>query len=312
MIWYDKPISEVFKLLKTDIGGLSSEECEERIKQYGQNKLKESRKKSFFERITEQLSDFMVITLMFAAVISFFVSSFEGEGDFVDPLIIIAIVAINAVLGVIQESRAEKAIEELKKLSSPHARVRREEGIKIIDCDDIVPGDILLLETGDYIPADARIIKCTMLKTEESALTGESLPQDKHDKAVGEASHIGDRKNMLFASTLIVSGHTEAVVVETGMNTEVGKIAQLIIEDEGTRTPLQIKLSEIGKMLGISALSICGLIFAMGLVRKLPVFEMFMTSVSLAVAAIPEGLPAIVTIVLAVGVMRMSDRKSVV
>ncbi len=312
MIWYDKPIREVFALLETDRHGLGGEESRMRLSKYGENKLKEAKKIGFFERMREQLSDFMVITLICAAVISFLISWVEGQGDFADPIIILAIVAINAVLGVIQESRAEKAIEALQKLSVPHVRVRRGGEVVTVDCEHIVPGDVLLLETGDYIPADARIIKCTALKTEESALTGESLPQDKHDRAISGAVHIGDRQNMLFASTLIVSGHAEAVVVETGMHTEVGKIAQLIISDEGGKTPLQERLADIGKMLGISALSICGVIFVMGFFRSLPLFEMFMTSVSLAVAAIPEGLPAIVTIVLAIGVMRMSSKNAII
>lgn len=312
MIWYDKPINAVYELLSANKGGLSKSEFERRLKEQGRNKLEEKEGKSFFERVLEQLSDFMVITLIAAAVISFLISSVQGERDFIDPIIILAIVTLNAAMGVFQESKAEKAIESLKKLSAPHARVKRDGEILIVDCEEIVAGDVLILETGDYIPADARIIECTNLKTEESALTGESLPQDKDVKPVCGDVHIGDQKNMLFASTLVVSGRALAVVVETGMNTEVGKIAKMINADHEFKTPLQERLANIGKMLGIGALSICGLIFVMGFIRKMPVFDMFMTSVSLAVAAIPEGLPAIVTIVLALGVQRMSKKNAII
>jgi Ca2+-transporting ATPase len=258
------------------------------------------------------MRDFMVLTLIAAAVISFGVSYLRGEKDFADPLIILAIVAVNAALGVAQESKAEKAIDALKKLSAPHARVKRGGKTVITDCEEIVPGDVLVLETGDYIPADALIIRCAGLKTEESALTGESMPQEKSENAVARDAHIGDRTNMLFASTLVVGGRAEAVVVETGMRTEVGKIAKLIIADKGYQTPLQARLADTGKMLGTGALAVCALIFVMGFARKLPPFDMFMTSVSLAVAAIPEGLPAIVTIVLAIGVQRMSGKRAII
>ncbi|MDD3766547.1 MAG: calcium-translocating P-type ATPase, PMCA-type [Eubacteriales bacterium] len=312
MIWYNKQTNAVMEALGTSKEGLTENEFKERLGQQGKNKLEEKRGKSFFEKIIEQISDFMVLTLLAAAAISFFISSMHGERDYLDPIIILAIVVINATIGVVQESRAEKAIEALKKLSAPHARVRRDGKVMTVDCEDIVRGDILVLETGDYIPADARIIECTNLKTEESSLTGESLPQDKHNMPIMGEVHIADQHNMLFASTLVVSGRAEAVVVETGMDTQVGKIAKLIIEDEEYKTPLQERLAGIGKTLGVAALVICGLIFIMGSIQKMPVFDMFMTSVSLAVAAIPEGLPAIVTIVLAIGVQRMSKQNAII
>jgi Ca2+-transporting ATPase len=311
MTWHDKQIKTVLELLKTNIRGLSQSEFEERIEKFGKNKIEEKRKITFFERLISQLSDFMVITLIAASFISFIISSLHGERDFAEPVIILAIVIINATLGVLQESKAEKAILALKKLSPPAAKVRRDGETKIVDCEEIVPGDILLLETGDYIPADARIIESSGLKTEESALTGESMPQDK-DAAPVFDSHVAEQKNMLFASTLVVSGRAVAVVTETGMNTQVGKIARMIMTDEESMTPLQERLAQIGKVLGIGALVICALIFAMGFLQKMAVFEMFMTSVSLAVAAIPEGLPAIVTIVLAIGVQRLSQCNAII
>lgn len=312
MTWYDKPIKTVLALLETNKGGLKHEEYLDRLEKQGKNKLEGKKKISVFERIAQQLTDFMVVTLIAAAFVSFIVSSMQGESDFADPVIILAIVVLNATLGVIQEVKAEKAIEALKKLSAPHAKVRRDGEVITVDCEDIVTGDILVLETGDYIPADARIIECNGLKTEESSLTGESQPQEKDTSPIYGTPQTGDQKNMVFASTLVVAGRAEAVVTATSMDTEVGKIARLIISDEANKTPLQARLAQIGKVLGAGTLIICLLIFIMGFFQRMPLLDIFMTSVSLAVAAIPEGLPAIVTVVLAIGVMRMSAKSTII
>ncbi|OQB14032.1 MAG: Calcium-transporting ATPase 1 [Firmicutes bacterium ADurb.Bin193] len=312
MIWYEQTVNSVFEHLKTSKRGLEKEEHGLRLGIYGKNALEQKEGRSVLRKITQQLGDFMIIILLAAAAVSFLMSLLRGERDFADPAIILAIVTLNAVIGVAQESRAEKAIEALKKLSAPHAKVRRGGEIMVVSCEDVVPGDILILETGDYIAADARIIECTNLKTEESALTGESLPQDKHADAIGGKLHIGDQSNMLFATTLVVSGRAEAVAVETGMNTQVGRIAKMIASDENNKTPLQVRLADIGRALGTGILAICTLIFILGFMRKMPAFDMFMTSVSLAVAAIPEGLPAIVTVVLAIGVKRMSGKNAII
>ncbi|MCK9478292.1 MAG: calcium-translocating P-type ATPase, PMCA-type [Firmicutes bacterium] len=312
MTWYDKPINAVLELLETSKTGIGEKEYIERIKKYGENKLKEKRQTTLFKRILQQLSDFMVLTLIAAAFISFVISFLKGKGDYAEPFIILIIVTVNALLGVIQEIKAEKAIEALKKMSSPHARVRRDNKVITVDCEQVVVGDILLLQAGDYIPADARIIECASLKTEESALTGESQPQEKDATQIYHKAQITDQKNMVFATTLVVAGHAEAVVTSTGMNTEVGKIASLLMHAETNQTPLQIRLARVGKSLGIGTLSICAVIFAISLARRMPLFDMFMTSVSLAVAAIPEGLPATVTVVLAIGVMRMSAKNAII
>ncbi|NLB82283.1 MAG: HAD-IC family P-type ATPase, partial [Clostridiaceae bacterium] len=312
MIWYDKPINEAFRLLRTSRQGLTQEEYEILIAKHGENKLKENKQTPILKRLLQQLSDFMVVTLIAAAFISFFISMLKEQGDFAEPCIILIIVLINATLGVIQEVKAEKAIQALKKMSAPHAKVRRDGKVITVECEQIVIGDILILNTGDYIPADARIIECTAFKTEESSLTGESQPQEKHCDVIDGNVPIADWKNIIFATTLVVAGHAEAVVTATGMNTEVGKIADMLISTVASQTPLQVKLAKLGKNLGIGTLAICAVIFAISFIKQLPIFDMFMTSVSLAVAAIPEGLPAIVTVVLAIGVIRMSAKNAII
>lgn len=315
MNWHSRTTDEISVVLNTDLRNGLTEEKAERIKtEYGKNIIEtEVKKKSILRRFFEQLNDVMIIILLASAAASFIVSFINGEKDFADSLLIIMIVILNAVLGVIQENKAEKAIDELKRLSVPHARVLRNGHIKLIDSEDVVPGDMLVLEAGDRVAADARLISSVNLKADESALTGESVPVEKETVLrLPENTQTADRRNMVFASAYITNGKGTAVVVETGKNTEVGKIAKLISNKETEETPLQKRLDSTGKILGLSALAICAVIFVIGIFRSYSVFDMFMTSVSLAVAAIPEGLPAIVTIVLAIGMQKMSQQNTIV
>lgn len=293
--------------------GLTQREVKKRQAQYGYNELQVKKGKSLLARFLSQFSDFMIIILIIAAIISFSVSLLEGKPDYVDPLIIFAIIILNAILGVIQEAKAEKTLEALKKMSAPNAMVIRE-GVQLsISSKELVPGDIILLETGHYIPADARLIQAVNLKVDESALTGESHPVEKQaDVILKESTLLGDRKNMVPATGIITYGRGMAIVTSIGMNTEVGNIAKMIINDDEKETPLQKRLAQTGKMLGIAAIAICISIFLLGTIQGRPIFEMFMTSVSLAVAAIPEGLPAVVTIMLSLGVQRMAKKKAII
>ena len=255
----------------------------------------------------------MIIVLIIAAIISAIVAKTNGSGDYIDSIIIIAIVIFNAIMGLIQEEKAEKSLEALKKMSAPNAKVRRNGKIQEIEASQVVPGDVVILEAGNYVPADCRLIGSYNLQIEESSLTGETLPTSKQaDVILNANTAIGDLKNMAFATTIVVNGHAEAVVVETGMNTKVGQIAGMIIENESPETPLQKKLGEVGKTLAITCMIICGLIFLIGIWKQIPITEMFMTSVGLAVAAIPEGLPAIVTIMLSIGVTKMAKKNSII
>lgn len=315
MNWHSKTPDETELLLQTNVNrGLDELEAEKRLEENGENTIGgEIRHKSFIKKFFEQLNDVMIIILLAASAASFGVSYLKGEADFTDSLIIIMIVVLNALLGVIQENKAERAIEELKKMSVPHAKVLREGHIKEISSQNVVPGDILVLEAGDMVPADARLVSASSLKTDESALTGESLPALKEpDLKLGDDTQAGDKKNMVFSSTYVTYGKGRAIVTSTGMDTEVGKIAAMIAGGEKNETPLQKRLDSTGKILGISAVGICALIFIIGIVRKYAPFDMFMTSISLAVAAIPEGLPAIVTIVLAIGMQAMSKKNTIV
>ena len=314
MDWHSCSAQEALaKLEVTREAGLSPDAVSARRGTYGPNKLSEKKAEGFLAKFLAQFSDFMVIILLIAAVISFVTAAVEGNGDYIDPIIILLIVIVNAVTGVVQESKAEKAIEALKKLSSPEARVLRGGREQHIPSEEVVPGDILLLDTGDFVSADARLLEAHNLKTEESALTGESLPVEKDASAVyPPKTALGDRKNLLFATSTVTAGHAVAVAVETGMRTEVGRIAHMINEEEAPETPLQRKLAQTGKTLGIAAVLICLAIFLMGLIQSIPPLEMFMISISLAVAAIPEGLPAVVTIVLAIGVRRMAVSRAII
>ena len=313
--WFSKTVDETVNELKTnEESGLTTEEVNTRKEKYGLNELAKKKKKSTFVKFLEQFKDFMIIVLIISAVISGIVGvKQEGLSGMTDTIIILVVIIANAIIGVLQENKAEKSLEALQKLSSHVAKVMRNGKLLTIPSRELVPGDVVILETGDYVPADLRIIEAVNLKAQESALTGESVPVEKmaariEDEKVG----IGDRINMLFASSLITYGRGKAIVVETGMNTEVGKIANIINSAEEGETPLQIKLNKLGKTLGIVALIICFVIFGIGLLYGKDVIEMFLTAVSLAVAAIPEGLPAVSTIVLAIGVQRMVKKNAIV
>ena len=311
--WFHKSVKEVIKTLNTDEEkGLSQEEVSKRYEKYGKNELKAKPKKSLFVKFLEQFKDFMIIVLIIAAIVSGIVGIHEGEG-IADTIIILIVVVVNAIIGVAQESKAEKSLEALQKLSSHVAKVIRDGKLVVVQSAELVPGDIVVLDTGDYIPADLRIIEAVNLKSQESALTGESVPVEKISDAIEDENiGLGDRKNMLFSSSLVTYGRGKGIVVETGMKTEVGKIAEMINETKDEATPLQVKLNNLGKTLGIVALSICAVIFVVGLLYGKSALNMFMTAVSLAVAAIPEGLAAVSTIVLAIGVQRMVKRNAIV
>lgn len=311
--WYNLNSEEVIKSLETDeIVGLWQEEVEKRKAEYGLNELEGKKKKSLIIRFLEQFKDFMIIVLIIAAIISGIVGYTNGEG-FTDTIIIMIVIIANAVIGVMQENKAEKSLEALKKLSGHSAKVIREGKQYILQSRELVPGDIVILETGDYVPADIRIIESVNLKVQESALTGESVPVEKmSNKIENENIGIADRTNMAFSSSLVTYGRGKGVVVETGMNTEVGKIAKIINNTDNEETPLGKKLNKLGEILGIGALVICAVIFVVGLAYGKEPLEMFMTAVSLAVAAIPEGLAAVSTIVLALGVQRMVKKHAIV
>ncbi len=306
---------DVLKTFKTDFtSGLKNEEALKRLEENGENKLLEKKKKTYFERFADQFKDAMIIILIVAAIISFVVVCVEKNWtEIFEPILILLIVVLNAVMGVAQESKAEKALDALKSMSSLHARVIRDGREELVDAKSLVVGDVILLEAGDFVPADARLIESSSLKSEESALTGESVPSEKDALAkVDHNAPLGDRVNMVYTGCTVTYGSAKAVVCATGMNTEMGKIANLLSQEESTATPLQEKLSKLGKTLGFVAIGACAIIFAVGLINKIPVLEIFMTSVSLAVSAIPEGLPAIVTIVLSIGVQRMVKRRALI
>ena len=315
MLYHYKTIEDSIKELSTDENiGLKTEEADRIRQTVGENKLQEKRKKTLLARFFEQFKDVMILILIAAAVVSFVIAVIEGEPkEFFEPALILLIVIINAVMGVVQESKAEKALDALKGLSAPTARVIRDGVESRIDAALLVPGDIILLEAGDFIPADARLIKSTSLKSEESALTGESVPSEKDaTQVVLENSPLGDRSNMVFSGCSVTYGTATAVVTATGMNTEMGKIANLLNSESDGQTPLQKKLAQLGKYLGFLALAACAVIFVVGLLNDIPPMEIFMTAVSLAVSAIPEGLPAIVTIVLSIGVQRMVKKNAII
>lgn len=315
MNWWQMETKEAARRLETDEKqGLTSQMAAERLAQKGRNELAETDgKKSLFWRFLAQFDDFMILLLLGAAVVSVVISRLSGENDVLDAVMILGIVVLNAVLGLFQESKAEKALEALKKMAAPHARVIRDGIVREIPAAEVVPGDLLLLETGDAVCADGRVVESRSLKTEESALTGEALPVEK--TSVGglpEETATGDRKNMVLAGGYVVYGKGKVLVTATGMDTEMGRIAAMLSHTSDSMTPLQKKLEQTGKQLGIGALAICAFIFCMGILQEKPPFSMFMTAVSLAVAAIPEGLPAIVTIVLAMGTSRMSEKHTIV
>lgn len=315
MTSYDQSLDTVLHTLETDAAeGLSSAEAAARLAQHGPNKLAEQKKKTNLQRFIAQFKDVMIIILLICAVVSFGIACYEGEPmEFFEPVLILLIVVLNAIMGMVQESKAEKALDALKDMSAPHARVLRDGAEHIVPAEQLVPGDIITLEAGDFVPADARLITSASLKCEESALTGESLPEEKDAAAeVAENAALGDRSNMIFSGCSVAYGSATAVVTATGMDTEMGKIAGLLAGEDDDQTPLQAKLAQLGKYLGIIALIACAIVFVIGVTSGIPMLEIFMTAVSLAVSAIPEGLPAIVTIILAIGVQRMVRKNALI
>ena len=315
MSMHSSSTQEVLDRLGADVqNGLTADEVSRRREQYGENRLREKKKKTTLQRFLDQFKDVMILILIAAAIVSLTVVCVERNwGELFEPALILLIVVLNAIMGVYQEGKAEKALDALKNMSAPHARVIRDGGESIIDAAELVPGDIICLEAGDFVPADARLLQSVSLKSEESALTGESVPSEKDAfDEVEEIAPLGDRSNMVFSGCSITYGTARAVVTATGMDTEMGKIANLLDGEDSAQTPLQQKLAQLGKYLGVVALAACAVIFGVGLANKIPVLEIFMTAVSLAVSAIPEGLPAIVTIVLSIGVQRMVKKNALI
>lgn len=292
--------------------GLTNQEYQLKRQEFGPNKLAEGKKKTKLQQFLHQFKDVMILILLLAAGISFFIALMEKEGYF-EPFLILFIVVLNAIIGLVQEGKAERALDALKKMSAPKARVIREGQERIIDAADLVPGDLIFLEAGDYVPADGRILQSSSLKTEESALTGESEPEEKRAGTLEKGNiPLGDRTNMVYAGCSVTYGTAKAVVTATGMGTEIGKIAELIAGSPDTRTPLQLKLEKLGKLIGFLAMGICIVIFAIGALSGMALIDIFMIAVALAVSAIPEGLPAIVTVVLAIGVQKMVKKNAII
>lgn len=314
MNWHSLSCSDVLEFFKVKMDvGINSRDVSLRRKKYGLNKIDENKSSSILKKFISQFKDVMIIILLIAAVISFFTSIIDDNSDYIDSIIILFIVIMNAIIGVIQENKAEKAIEALKKLTSPKSKVIRSGKEYLIYSSEILPGDIIRLSAGNLVPADCRLLKTFKLVVEESLLTGESLPIEKSAELVlKEKTQLADKKNMIFSGTTIVSGHAIAIAVETGMNTQVGKIASMIKKEVTPQTPLQKKLEKTSKILGFGVTAICGVILILGIIQRIPFLDMFMIAISLAVAAIPEGLPAVVTIVLAIGIRRMASRKAII
>ena len=313
-MWETLRKEEVLKKLKTNRKeGLTNDEVKFRQEKYGENQLSEKNKETILKKFIKQFQDFMIIILIIASIVSAGVSYFQGENDYIDSIIILAIVILNSIMGVIQEVKAEKAIEALKQMTPPKAKVIREGKTEDINAKELVPGDMVILEAGNIVPADCRLIECFNLKVEESSLTGETEAISKNAEVICKKDiPLGDKINMVYMASTVVNGHAKAVVTDIGMNTKVGQIADMINQNESPETPIQKKLGKVGKTLGIICLVICVIIFVIGLIRKINPIEMFMTSVGLAVAAIPEGLPAIVTIVLSIGVTKMAKKNSII
>ncbi len=311
--FYKHSIGEIESKMDVNFSkGLSSEEVENRLKEYGKNRLISKKKKTLLVMFFEQFKSFMVLILLVAAAVSGVIGVIHGEG-LLDTYIILGILLVNAIIGVVQERNAESSLEALNKMSSPHSKVLRNGEVSEISAVDIVPGDIVVLDTGDIIPADLRLIETINLKVQESSLTGESVPVIKHTDALeGEDIPLGDRENMAFSTGMVTYGRGRGIVVATGMLTEVGKIADMLQHTESTETPMKRRLEELGKILGYAALAICALIFVVGILYGNPVLDMFMMAVSLAVAAIPEGLQVISTVVLAMGVKRLVKSNAIV
>ncbi|MCK9300560.1 MAG: calcium-translocating P-type ATPase, PMCA-type [Bacteroidales bacterium] len=310
--YYNQEVNEVLHQFKTDQQqGLNSAEARKRLQEFGYNQLKTKNKKSFLRMFLEQFKSFMILVLLVAALVSGIVGIMEGEG-LMDTYIIMGILIVNALIGAYQEKKAESSLEALKNLSSPLAKVIRDAETKEIPSTHLVPGDIILLETGNIVPADIRLIEAVNLKIQESAMTGESVPVNKISEAIQGEAALGDRLNMAFSSGIVSYGRGLGVVVASGMQTEVGHIARMLDQTEDTGTPMKRRLEHLGKILGITALLICTLIFVVGILYGNNIMHMFMTAVSLAVAAIPEGLPAISTLVLAIGVQRLVKQNAII
>ena len=313
-MWQTLRKEEIIKKLNTnEKTGLEEREVLRRQEQKGKNKLEDKKKENILVKFIKQFNDFMIIILIIASIISAIVAKLQGENDYIDSIIIIGIVILNAIMGVVQEAKAEKSIESLKQMTPQKAKVIREGKTKEINAEEIVEGDLIILEAGNYVPADCRLLESYNLKIEESSLTGENIPAEKDANGIyKENIPLGDMKNMAFMASIVVNGHAKAVVTNIGMETQVGKIANMIIENESPETPIQRKLGQVGKVLGVACLVICIIIFIIGIIKKIEPIEMFMTSVGLAVAAIPEGLPAIVTIVLSIGITKMAKKNSII
>ncbi len=314
MIWQTLTADEVVKRLRTRSDtGLSENEAQSRLISDGKNELARQKSDSLLKKFINQFNDYMIIILLIAAAVSFAIAVYEGSGDFVEPCVIISIVILNAAVGTFQENKAEKSLAELSKISEPYTTVLRDGTLNTISSSLVVRGDIIRLKAGDFAPADARIITCSEFYTDESSLTGESVPVKKSASVThSKDTPIADMRNMVWSSTAVTGGNCVAVVTDTGMETQIGLVAKALTESSTPQTPLQLKLEKMGKLLGTIALLICAAVFVMGVFKNMSPMEMFMTSVSLAVAAIPEGLPAIVTVMLAIGVQKMASKNAIV
>ena len=316
---YLEKSSKILDELQTTEQGLSEAEAARRLSEHGPNRLAAGKKKSNLQRFFEELKDPMILILLAAALISGITSAYEGE-SYADVVIILAVVIINAVLGVLQESKAEKAIEALQEIAAATSKVMRGGKMEVKKSEELVPGDIVILEAGDAVPADGRILESASMKIEEAALTGESVPVNKTADVLnaGAASEVplGDRKNMVYMGSTVVYGRGRAVITGTGMKTEMGKIAHVLTQSADESTPLQKRLNQLSKILSVMVLAICAVIFVVGILKEgvtpQNILNTFMVAVSLAVAAIPEGLAAVVTIVLSIGVTKMSKRNAVI
>ncbi|MBI4634325.1 MAG: cation-translocating P-type ATPase [Deltaproteobacteria bacterium] len=307
-MWFSKSIEDVLRELNVDPAtGLKEQEAKARLEKYGSNNLKGQKKKNILQMFAAQLKDWLIYVLFAAVIIALFL------GEYIDAIIIVSVIILNAILGVIQEVKAGNAIEALQKMSSPKALVRRDGEVREIDSERVVPGDILILDAGRFISADVRLIETANLQVEESALTGESVPSEKDAMLIHDPkTPLGDRENLAFMTSIVTYGRGVGVAIGTGINTEVGKIANIIEGEEESKTPLEIRLNNLGKTLGKMAIGICLFIFAVSLFQGRNLAEMFLVSVSLAVAAIPEGLAAIVAVVLSIGVTSMSKRNAII
>ena len=308
--WHTQPLERLYQRMGSSEQGLSQDRAQKRLKEVGENTLPESKPPDLFWRLIDQLGDPMILILLGAAALSWFAS---GGKDWLDGVIILVIVAVNSILSILQEDHAQQALDQLRRMSAPQAKVVRQGREQDIPAAQLVPGDVIVVETGDQIPADARIIRCSRLQADESALTGESVPVEKEVMDALQAdTPLGERRNLLLSGTWVTAGKGTALVVATGGQTEMGRLAGLLLEQERGESPLQRRMNEVSRGLSVLCLGVCGVMFVLGLAQGKPVLEMLLTAVSLAVAAIPEGLAAVVTIVLALGVQRLADRGAIV